>query len=60
MSSCSIKYICAKLFIVSSKSAIVLFPVHVVQRANSHLSNDWPQVVCIDEWDLLLNRIVSN
>lgn len=34
--------------------------VYVVQRADSHLSNEWPLVVYIDDWDLFLNRIVSN
>lgn len=34
--------------------------VCVVQRANPHLSNGWPLLVYIDDWDLFLNRIVSN
>lgn len=57
MSSCSIRYICAKLFIVGCWAAIVLFCS--LHGAKSQFTGE-PWTVCIDEWDLLLNRIASN
>lgn len=57
MSSCSIRYICAKLFIVGCGAAIVLFCS--LHGAKSQFTGK-PWSGCIDEWDLLLNRIVSN
>lgn len=57
MSSCSIRYICAKLFIVGCGAAIVLFCS--LHGAKSQFTGE-PWAVCIDEWDLLLNRIASN